>query len=300
MHAPRIEVVLYMKTFLDCIPCFIRQTLEAARMATNDQHLHEQMLRDVLRLTSEMTLTNSPPLIGQHIHRRLRELTGNNDPYAAVKRHFNQMALDMLPELHAKVASAQDPFTAAVRLAIVGNIIDFGPKGDITEADALDAIAKAFSGKLHGDVNEFRKEIDQAKKIVYLADNAGEIVFDRILIEQILPKNIIFVVRGAPVINDATWEDAIQAGLTELVQVIDNGSDAPGTILGDCSTEFLHHFNEADLIIAKGQGNFETLSDVNANIFFLFKVKCPVIGEHVGLPMGLQVLLKRPVDILDV
>lgn len=285
-----------MKIYLDCIPCFIRQALDAARMATNDESLHEKMLRDILQLTAKMDLFESPPVIGQHIHRRLRELTGNNDPYAAVKKRFNQMALDMLPELHAKISSAEDPFTAAVRLAITGNIIDFGPKGNITQDEALEAIAHALSGPFSGDINEFRNELAQAKKILYLADNAGEIVFDRLLIEQLLPKDITLAVRGAPVINDATLEDAKAAGLMEVIRIVDNGSDGPGTILDDCSETFLRLFHEADLIIAKGQGNFETLSDANANIFFLFKVKCPVIGAHVGLPTGLQVLLKRQPD----
>ena len=285
-----------MKIYLDCIPCFIRQALDAARMATNDESLHEKMLRDILQLTAKMDLFENPPVIGQHIHRQLRELTGNNDPYAAVKKRFNQMALDMLPELNAKLSSAEDPFTAAVRLAITGNIIDFGPKGNITQDEALEAIVHALSGPFSGDINEFRDELAQAKKILYLADNAGEIVFDRLLIEQLLPKDITLAVRGAPVINDATLEDAKAAGLMEVIRIVDNGSDGPGTILDDCSETFLRLFHEADLIIAKGQGNFETLSDANANIFFLFKVKCPVIGAHVGLPTGLQVLLKRQPD----
>lgn len=280
-----------MKTCLDCIPCFVRQSLEAARMATDDCALHEQMLRDVLRFSSEMNLTESPPLVGQHIHRKLRELTGNADPYATVKKHFNQMILDMLPEMHARVAIAEDPFAAAVRLAITGNIIDFGPKGNITEKEAMDAIDAALSGLLHGDVEAFHDAIKQADTILYLADNAGEIVFDRILIEQILPQKLTLAVRGAPVINDATIKDAEMVGLTEMVEVIDNGSDAPGTILEDCSPEFQERFHGADLIIAKGQGNFETLSETPANIFFLFKAKCFVIAAHADVPLGAQVLL---------
>lgn len=281
-----------MNSSLDCIPCFVRQALDAARMATDETDSHEQMLRDVLLMTSEMNLADSPPVIGQRIHRRLRELTRNTDPYFAVKLRFNQMALGMLPELRSKVAAAMDPFAAAVRLAITGNIIDFGPKGDTTEKDALDAIAHAFSEPLHGDMRAFQDAINQADNILYLADNAGEIVFDRILIEQILPKRVTLAVRGAPVINDATIEDTKVAGLIELAEVIDNGSDGPGTILVDCSAAFLERFHAADLIIAKGQGNFETLSDELAPLFFLLKAKCPVIATHAGVPLGAQVLLR--------
>lgn len=282
-----------MNIYLDCIPCFVRQALDAARMATDDSAAHEQMLRDVLRLTSEMDLSDTPPVIGQRIHRRLRELTGNVDPYGAVKQRFNRMALDMLPELRAKAAAAADPFGAAVRLAITGNIIDFGPKGNTTEQDALDAIATMLSEPLYGDLRAFQNAIQQADTILYLADNAGEIVFDRILIEQLLPKRVTVAVRGAPVINDATIEDAEAAGLPELVEVIDNGSDGPATILDDCSAAFRQRFDNADLIIAKGQGNYETLSDDPAAIFFLLKAKCPVIAAHLGLPIGAQAAIQN-------
>ncbi len=280
-----------MNIYLDCIPCFVRQSLDAVRMATDDPVSHEQMLRDVLRLTSEMKLSDTPPVIGQQIHRRLRELTGAADPYAAVKTRFNRMAMETLPELRARVTAAEDPFEAAVRLAITGNIIDFGPKGNTTEKDALEAIANALSEPLHGDLRAFQDAIKQADNLLYLADNAGEIVFDRILIERLLPKHVTVAVRGAPVINDATRVDAQETGLIDLTEVIDNGSDGPGTILSDCSAAFLEHFRTADLIIAKGQGNFETLSEESANIFFLFKAKCPVIAAHAGVPVGAQVLL---------
>lgn len=279
-----------MTSSLDCIPCFVRQALDAARMSTADPLLHEQMLRDALRLTAEMDLSETPPAIGQRIHRRLRELTGNSDPYAEVKRRFNRLAMDMAPELRARVAAAKDPFAAAVRVAITGNIIDFGPKGNTCEKDALDAIARVFSEPLHGDLEAFRRAVESADTILYLADNAGEIVFDRILIERLLPKAVTVAVRGAPVINDATLEDAVEAGLTELVEVIDNGSDAPGTILSDCSAAFVERFRDADLIIAKGQGNYETLSNEEANIVFLFKAKCPVIAARAGVPLGAQVV----------
>ena len=282
-----------MNTHLDCIPCFVRQALDAVRMATDDDSLHEQMLRDVLRLTSEMDLSESPPRIGQQIHQRLRELTGITDPYAAVKKHFNRMALEILPELRGRVAAAEDPFAAAVRLAITGNIIDFGPKGNITESDANEAIAQVLFEPLHGDIHTFHEAVEQASNILYLADNAGEIVFDRILIEQMLSKRITLTVRGAPVINDATIEDAETAGLTKLVEVVGNGSDAPGTILSDCSPAFRERFSVADLIIAKGQGNYETLSDEPADIFFLFKAKCPVIASQAGVMLGASVLLRN-------
>ncbi len=134
----------------------------------------------------------------------------------------------------------------------------------------------------------------RAGRILYLADNAGEIVFDRLLVEALAPQRVTLAVRGTPVLNDATAADARAVGLTEICEVIDNGSDAPGTVLEDCSREFRQRFSTADLIIAKGQGNFETLSEAPGNIFFLFKVKCPVIATRTGLPEEAQVLACKP------
>mgnify|MGYP003806835817 CR=1 FL=1 len=281
-----------MKTYFDCIPCFVRQTLDAARMSTDDPTVQERILRDVLRLASEMRLSDSPPAMAKQIHARLRELTGNTDPYATVKKRFNRLALEMLPELRDKIANDTDPLQAAVRLSIAGNIIDFGPKGNTTEQDARDTIAHALDAPLHGDMDAFRRATDEAEDILYLCDNAGEIVFDRLLVEQLGAARVTVAVRGAPVINDASMEDAQAAGLTALTKVISNGSDAPGTLLDDCSEAFHQHFHTADLIIAKGQGNFETLSEEPANVFFLFKVKCPVIAAHAHAPLGAQVLLQ--------
>jgi uncharacterized protein with ATP-grasp and redox domains len=132
--------------------------------------------------------------------------------------------------------------------------------------------------------------MNSAKKILYLVDNTGEIFFDKLLIQQMPNDKMTFVVRGYPVINDATLIDAKIAGLTEMVEVIDNGSDAPGTILEDCSKEFLRHFSDADLIIAKGQGNYETLSNSNKCIFFILKAKCPVIARDIGCEIGSLVI----------
>jgi len=279
-----------MKTALDCIPCFIRQALDVARLASTDLAVHERIVRDVLGWTSEMNLEQPPPLLGQRIHRRLREITRIEDPYRATKNHHNRMALNLLPELKAEIEAASDPLMMAVRLAIAGNIIDMGVNGSFSEIDLRRSIEQALAEPFAGDQDGFRQAVAKANNILYLADNAGEIVFDRLLVEQLSTARVTLAVRGAPVINDATMVDVLALELKEIVEVIDNGSDAPGTILDDCSQDFNRRFAEADLVLAKGQGNFETLSDVNQNIYFLFKAKCPVIASHIGLPVGTHVL----------
>jgi uncharacterized protein with ATP-grasp and redox domains len=193
--------------------------------------------------------------------------------------------------LKEKIARSLNPLETAVRLAIAGNIIDFGPNSRLEDRHVRDAITHAFRAKRLGlDEEDFRTAVMKADKILYLADNAGEIVFDRLLIEQLPYEKITLVVKAGPIINDATMNDARAAGLTDLVEVIDNGADAPGTILEICSEEFRRRFDQADLIIAKGQGNYETLSNVDANILFLLKVKCPVIARHLGSELDSLVL----------
>jgi len=280
-----------MNTYLDCVPCFLRQSLEAARATTEKVDLHERIVRDVLLMTAELRLDRPPALVGQAIHRRLRELTGVNDPYRAAKKHFNRLALEALPELAERVRSDQDPLFAAARFAVSANAIDMGVASALSESDVREALRGLSTEAIHGDWDTFLGAAAAATDILYLADNAGEIAVDRLVVEALGPERVTVVVRGGPVLNDATLDDAREVGLDTLVRVIDNGSDAPGTVLDDCSDSFRRRFHRADLIIAKGQGNFETLSGAGENIAFWFKVKCPVVARELGLQLGTQVLL---------
>jgi uncharacterized protein with ATP-grasp and redox domains len=279
-----------MKTLLDCMPCFVRQALEAARMMSDDPSLQEGIVREVLQWAGSMDLGITPPAMGQRIHRRLREITGVADPYRAAKERLNRMALDLSSGLRAEVDSSPDPLMAAVRLAIAGNVIDMGAHGEVAEPEVRRCLHGALTEPLHGDPEGFRRATAGAKDILYVADNAGEIVFDRLLIERLGPDRVTVAVRGGPVLNDATINDARAVGLDQIVEVIDNGSDAPATILEDCSEGFRRRYEAADLVLAKGQGNYETLNDEPKCIFFLFKAKCPVIAAYVGLPVGSLVL----------
>jgi uncharacterized protein with ATP-grasp and redox domains len=178
----------------------------------------------------------------------------------------------------------------AVRLAIAGNVIDLGVKSHLDEAQIRAAIEDCLTDPLEGDIDRFAQAVAGATRILYLTDNAGEIVLDRLLIERLPRDKVTVAVKGAPVINDATRADAEIAGITSLVNVIDNGSDAPGTILEDCNGVFRRHFAQADLIIAKGQGNYETLREASAPLYFLLRVKCPVLARDLGCPVGRLVL----------
>ena len=280
-----------MRTYFDCIPCFVRQVLDSVRMITDDERLHEKVMREALQMASEMDLSQNPPVMAQKIHRFIREITGVDDPYLEVKNRFNMLALQLYPKLKQQVEASIDPIETAVRLAIAGNIIDFGVNSAIEPSQVKRTVVESLTDPLDTKSLEvFKDVISQAKDILYLGDNAGEIVFDRLLIEQLPFEKITFVVKGGPILNDAVKEDAQIVGLTDIVDVIDNGLDAPGTILDDCSATFRRRFDKSDVVIAKGQGNYETLSDVDKTIFFLVRPKCNVLAQHLGFEIGSLVL----------
>ncbi|MFC2076284.1 DUF89 domain-containing protein [candidate division KSB1 bacterium] len=281
-----------MKTYFDCIPCFMRQALDSVRLVSDDEAVQERLIREFIRAISEVDFYESPPAMGQRFHRIIRKLTGENDPYREVKDRFMRLALEMYPELRSRVDLSDYPLERAVRLAVAGNVIDLAVNGQLDEAQVYEAIDHALTSPLDGDMKEFSAAISSAEEILYLADNAGEIVFDRLLIEQMPKEKITVVVRGFPVINDATMVEARLAGITEMVEVIDNGADVPGTIIHKCSEAFQRRFDKADLIIAKGQGNYETLSEVEKDIFFLLKAKCPVIAKDLDCQVG-SLILRR-------
>ncbi len=256
-----------MRTYVECIPCFVRQTLEAVRCVTDDERVQEEALREV---------------------------SGEEDPYRVLKVRTNVMALRLYPGLKELVEGSGEPLEAGVRLAIAGNVIDFGIRGKLEESDLRQGVEEALQAPLEGGaLEEFGKAMERAERIMYVGDNAGEIVLDRLLIEQMPRQKVTFVVRGRPVINDATMEDAREVGMTEIVEVIDDGSDAPGTLLETCSGEFRRRFEEADVIVAKGQGNYEALSEARKEIFFALKAKCPVIARDLGCEVGEMIFRRK-------
>jgi len=284
-----------VRTYLDCVPCFLRQTIDAVRMVTPDPEVCEQAVRQVLRAAAELDLAGTTPAaMGQRIHRLIRELTETPDPYRDIKRRSNEAAMAVLPRVRRWLAESADPFETAVRLALAGNVIDFGVDHgtDVSDEGLERMVSEAMAAYLSDDaVASLRSRVHRAERILYVCDNAGEIVFDGLLMEQIGPAKVTAAVRGGPIINDATLEDARRVGLDRLVPVLDSGCDAPGLILEQCTLAFREAFAAADLVIAKGQGNFETLSGVDAPLLFLLKAKCPVIARHVGCRQGQYLVL---------
>ena len=247
--------------------------------ATPEQQ--NRVIQETLLTLQTLPPGATPPEIGTKVHTLVRELTGNQDPYQKVKKESTEKALALLPKLRSIVAEAEDPLEAAVRISIAGNIIDFGPSPDY---DLWEVVERVQHQPLAIDrMAELKAAIGAAHSILYLGDNAGETVFDRVLIE-VLGKPVTYVVRGGPILNDVTLEDALEVGLDEVAEIVDNGARIPGTVPSACSPAFLERFNAAELILSKGMGNYETLSTVDAPIYFLLQVKCPVIGMDLGVP----------------
>lgn len=278
-----------MKTAFECIPCFVRQAFEAVEMSVGDEARREPLLRKLLHEIADADWSVMPVTVAQRIQRTVRENTRIADPYRGLKDVMNRTALDLLPALREAMRHKHDPHEALVRLAVAGNLLDAGSKNRLEPHELEDHLKRIWEMPLAGSAADLFIAAQNAERILYLADNAGEIIFDRLLIEALPPGKTTVAVRGFPVINDATLDDADIAGISQLTPVITNGSDAPGTLLEECSETFREHFEQADLIISKGQGNYETLSDNPGNIYFLLTVKCPVIGDDLGVPVGTMV-----------
>lgn len=287
-----------MRTYLDCIPCFFKQALEGCRIVKAPPKRQKQIIDAFARKIPNISLKASPPEIARIGYKLLRTMGFNGDPYQAIKVKSNRCALRMLGKLREKVNHSKDRLLTAVELAIAGNIIDFGAKNNLNIKEELKKILAEENKFIHKrsifHYNEFRQALKKAGDILYLADNAGEVVFDRVLIEEIKKeypdKKIYYAVKEEPVINDALFADAKACGIDKAARVISNGTDAPGTLLSFCSKEFKQIYKSAGMIISKGQGNFESLSNEKRPIFFLFMVKCPVVARETGCKMGNIVL----------
>jgi uncharacterized protein with ATP-grasp and redox domains len=284
-----------MKTYLDCYPCFVRQALEAARYAGATQAQQRQVLDQVLDLLRQTEDGLTPPAIGDRVHGVVRRVTRAGDPYHALKQQATREALALYPRLKALVRESKDPLDTALRLSIAGNIIDLGPA---PKYDLWEVVERVLEQPFAiDDQDELRDALRSGTdSALLLGDNAGETVFDRVLVEflnQVHDLQIVYAAKGGPSLNDATLEDARAAGLDRVASLIHNGADAPGTILARCSPAFRKAFDTAPLILAKGQANYECLSDLGCEIYFLLQCKCPVIAADVGVPQGSTVLARR-------
>lgn len=277
-----------MKTYFECFPCFLEQALRACRFMGLDEGKTREVINAVAEMIPSVPAKSSPPETGRLVYRIISEVSGNPDPYREVKDKNTAGALKLYPEMRKMVDYAEDRLAAAVRIAAAGNVIDCGVREPYAVEEEVGRILENRFAVF--DLDAFRQYSRKTERIVYIGDNAGECVFDRILIEE-LEKPVIYVVREQPVINDATIQDAEAAGIGKVAEIVSSGTDAPGTVLSTCNRDFLEIHERPYLKISKGQGNYEALSGQTNGIFFLLKAKCDVVARDVDVPRG-QMIFK--------
>lgn len=278
-----------MNTTYECIPCAINQGISVAKSLDISDKNKKALLQELLKFLSKLNFTHiTPPELAKYVYDIVDNYIDVKDPFYEIKNYYNTKMLEIEDDLR-KFVNKQDNFSDVVKFVISGNIIDFGAKHDLTEKEIFNTIDNIEHKKLAiDDSKKLRKSLKKAKTLFYIGDNCGEIVFDKIFIEYILKNynldKIYFGVRGGPIINDITEEDAKKVGIDKYAEILDTGVKAPGVILKNLKEDYQEKLFKADTVIAKGQGNFESLSEMDReNVFFLFMAKCSVIAEKLGV-----------------
>jgi uncharacterized protein with ATP-grasp and redox domains len=263
----------------------MNQALKAARIiAPDDTGLHQKVLLKWASMLSSLDLTVSPPALAGIMYKQLASLFETEDIFADIKDQANKDVQRLLPGFQNDLATSADPLFDALRLAIIGNYMDAGTPTQHAWEQAMDEERDASWATTH--YPRFKRELSSPRSILILGDNAGEIVLDTLLVDELvrLGHQVTYAVRGTPILNDATMKDANQVGMTNRCEVITSGVDTPGTVLERCTPDFLERMDKTEIIISKGQGNFEALKDEKNGIYFAFKVKCPVVAALTGRP----------------
>ena len=283
-----------MRITFDCIPCLVGHAIHVAKMVSDDEAVQYDIIKQTLAQSGEMDLGLTPPEQARLIHQIIKTASGVEDPYLEEKDRSTEFALKMMPTVREKIKNSKNKFETIVRLVIAGNIIDYGAIRDFDLASAQNRIFEVFDMDIDLDaIKKLEQAMDKAKKIFYMADNCGEAVFDRLLIERYSDK-ITLGVRGGPILNDLTPRE-IEASELDIVPYVHTGDMTPGVSLTHSSKDFIEEMRSADLVISKGQGNFETLNEYDRPIFFLLRVKCQIIADLIGnVNLGdLQVIPKN-------
>lgn len=280
----------------ECIRCLLGKHLNAAPETASQQERIVFMQR-LLSMIAQAPVTEGAPVLVSRIEQLEKEMFGITKDYAEEKRMFNDLMLGMEKEIWQRIEQSANPLYTAVQFAMIGNFIDFGAMDHVDEVKLMELLENSAQFvPQESAFDAFSKDVMSAKKLVYLTDNCGEIVMDKLLLHQIHTMNpgaeLTVIVRGEPVLNDATVEDALSVGIDELARVIGNGSGIAGTSLRAISQEALEEIDNADMLIAKGQANFETLRRCGRNVYYIFLCKCELFARRFSVPRFQGMLLR--------
>ena len=286
-----------MKVYYECGACYLRQAKEALNLASDDDDLKLKIMEDVIKFLSQNFKKGvSSNATGSAMHKLIMDETGCCDPYNEKKHLGNEMAKDLLPQVK-EILKKDDSLENYVKISIVGNILDFGAFGFDTDINSLlnDYLSKDLT---INDVDSLDKALKNHDELLYLVDNTGEIVFDKLLLEKIKEDydiNITVAAKENPILNDACMEDALEVGLDEFADLITIGTNTVGVVYNKLSDDFRDFFDKSDFIISKGMGNYEGLSELdfpNRDVFYLLCSKCKANALSLGVDNGNMVLLK--------
>lgn len=285
-----------MKVVLDCIPCYLKQVMNAVAQTESSEERAREIMYQILPMIPELNPEGTPAENSTLVLRKVNELLGSEDPFLPAKRESNELALSLLPQLRERIRQSEDPFYTALQVSVAGNIIDLGIITDFDiEATLKESLSKTFD---RDDSEEFKKRLSTAHEVLILGDNCGEIAFDKLLAEVLRETGVqvTFVVKGQSILNDATMEDAEHVGMREAARVITNGNGYLGTVLEECSSELKEAMERADLIISKGQANYESLEstqEAGEKTYFLLRAKCEIVARSLGVPLGSMVFARN-------
>lgn len=276
-----------MKSTLDCLECIVKQSLRAARIATDDPEIQRRILDEASARIFGLDLDDSPAWLSMLAYDLASQHSGKHDPYRALKREQNEAALALEESMRERIRQSADPLETALHISAAGNVIDLGILHS-HEIDIETVIEEVLQQRFAVDHSEaLKRSLESCGDLLFLLDNAGEIVFDKLLIEELQKHTTVTaVVKGAPMINDVLMEDADFVGLTKVCEVIDNGGGFIGSPLKHVPQHFLDRMGAADVIIGKGQGNYETIDVFDGNVFLILRAKCEIVAEHMGVKLG--------------
>lgn len=276
-----------MKTCLECLPCLTKNAITIARKCTGDPAVQQRIVTESMKLLADSDLHRSPPVLCRDITEiALKQIDDPAvDPYREEKEKSTVLAHRLLSELKSIPEYDPENFESRLRLAIAGNILDFGIFADLKMDEAIRSIRQAFTLPIDREaMRKLEARIRVSRKILYVLDNCGEAVFDRVFME-LFEEKVTVGVRGGNSLNDVTRKELEMSGFDASIPVVDNGSRIPGTVLESVGEEFRRAMESADLIIAKGQGNFETMDELPYPVSSLFLAKCPVVTQRIGAEM---------------